>query len=298
MKFKLKSQHGIFLAIIMLVLAVIYLGYNQYQDGKRLGDLKQEFVQKTAGLDEKINNLNDGISDVRDQNKTLSGALQDEGSRSTSVEEQIGKVADTVSTINKLQTIDPQLLQKYSKIYFLNEHYVPAELADIKPQYIFDKNRTIQLETHVLPFLEGLLKASASDGVSLQILSGYRSFGTQSALKTSYKFTYGAGTANQFSADQGYSEHQLGTAVDFTTPKIGDTFAGFDASPEYTWLLAHAHEYGFILSYPKNNAYYAFEPWHWRFVGVDLATKLHRDNKYFYDLPQREINDYLLVLFD
>jgi len=109
--------------------------------------------------------------------------------------------------------------------------------------------------------------------------------------------TYGSG-ANQFSADQGYSEHQLGTSVDFTIPANGAMFSKFESDPAYSWLVENAHKYGFTLSYPKGNAYYKFEPWHWRFVGVALATHLHNENKYFYDLVQREIDVYLIKLFD
>ena len=108
---------------------------------------------------------------------------------------------------------------------------------------------------------------------------------------------YGSG-ANKFSADQGYSEHQLGTTVDFTTPDIGAGFSKFETTAAYTWLTDNAYKYGFALSYPKNNAYYQFEPWHWRFVGVELATKLHNDNMYFYDLNQRIIDTYLVYIFD
>ena len=95
-----------------------------------------------------------------------------------------------------------------------------------------------------------------------------------------------------------HSEHQLGTAVDFTTEKLGANFSAFGSDPAYKWLLENAHRYGFILSYPPNNSYYKFEAWHWRYVGVSLATNLHDDGKYFYDLDQREIDRYLVKLFD
>ncbi|MDO8660010.1 MAG: M15 family metallopeptidase, partial [Candidatus Parcubacteria bacterium] len=99
-------------------------------------------------------------------------------------------------------------------------------------------------------------------------------------------------------ADQGYSEHQLGTTVDFTTPKIGGSFEKIDKEPAYQWLLENAHRYGFILSYPEGNSYYQFEPWHWRFVGVNLAIELKKQNINFYDMPQREIDTYLISIFD
>ena len=113
--------------------------------------------------------------------------------------------------------------------------------------------------------------------------------------------TYGTG-ANAFSADQGYSEHQLGTAVDLTTQKDGNRFSdasgGFDSTDGYTWMTQNAYKYGFVLSYPKGNSYYIYEPWHWRFVGVALATRLHNEGKNFYDLDQREIDGYLGLMFN
>jgi D-alanyl-D-alanine carboxypeptidase len=109
--------------------------------------------------------------------------------------------------------------------------------------------------------------------------------------------TYGTG-ANKFSADQGYSEHQLATAFDFTTPEIHDMIIGYDKTAAYTWMTANAYKYGFILSYPPHNSYYVYEPWHWRFVGIALATYLHNSNQYFYQLDQRTINTYLVSIFD
>ena len=109
--------------------------------------------------------------------------------------------------------------------------------------------------------------------------------------------TYGSG-ANQFSADQGFSEHQLGTTIDFTTPELGANFDNFKSSSAYDWLLSNAYKYGFVISYPEGNNYYQFEPWHWRFVGKGLAKRLYEDGEYFYDLDQRTIDSYLINIFN
>jgi zinc D-Ala-D-Ala carboxypeptidase len=203
-----------------------------------------------------------------------------------------------VDTLEKLSKTDKELLQKYSKVYFLNEHYVPPRLKNIDKEFLFNKEKPMQIHASVDSYLEDLLEDADDDDISLQIISAFRSFGTQATLKSNYSVTYGAGTANQFSADQGYSEHQLGTTVDFTTPELGAAFSTFDKTTAYEWLRKNAYRYGFVLSYPPGNAYYQFEPWHWRFVGTDLARKLHRENKYFYDLDQREIDKYLISIFD
>ncbi len=212
---------------------------------------------------------------------------------------QIEDITDTVGTLEKLTQIDPELLKKYSKIYFLSENYVPVELIPIDSFYVSKLNGgNLLFQVKAMPFLLKLLEAIRSTGIELKVASAYRSFGTQGSLKAEYKVIYGAGTANQFSADQGYSEHQMGTTIDFTTPGVGDISLAFQNSPAYDWLKKNAYQYGFVLSYPEGNAYYKFEPWHWRFVGVELASKIYSDGKYFHDLDQREIDTYLVKLFD
>ena len=148
------------------------------------------------------------------------------------------------------------------------------------------------------PYLNKLLLEAKSDGETLYILSAYRSFKEQANLKSRYSVVYGAGSANKFSADQGYSEHQMGTTIDFITTGLGGRLDGFDKTKSYKWLLKNAHKFGFVLSYPKGNKYYMFEPWHWRFVGVKLATDLHNEGKYFYDKNQRDLDKYLIYIFD
>ena len=142
-----------------------------------------------------------------------------------------------------------------------------------------------------------MLKDASRDDIDLRIISAFRSFDEQSILKGQYTTIYGSG-ANTFSADQGYSEHQLGTTVDLSTSQLGNAFTSIDQTEAFKWLEDNAHKYGFILSYPQNNQYYQYEPWHWRFVGRDLARDLNRKNESFYDLDQREIDEYIVEFFD
>lgn len=148
------------------------------------------------------------------------------------------------------------------------------------------------------PFLEKMLEEANEEGANLRVISAYRSFDEQMALKSNYTVTYGAGTANQFSADQGYSEHQLGTTLDFGTPEVTGAYLSFENTDAFKWLNENAHKYGFVLSYPKGNTYYTYEPWHWRFVGEKLAKKIYSEEKYFYEFDQRDIDEYLINLFD
>ncbi|HEY1037040.1 MAG TPA: M15 family metallopeptidase [Candidatus Paceibacterota bacterium] len=292
--------------ILGLVILISGLaGYNEYRSAKLKESIQQVALLQTklfeafaSSTESTIEDVNARINNLTNESVALSGAIQSTQNRNEVVAEQIGRVSGTVGSLDKLSKTDPQLLQKYSKVYFLNEHYTPSALETVPAEFSYNKNTKYQVHAKMYPYLNSMLNDAKTTGLSLQVISAFRSYGTQAALKSSYKVTYGAGTANQFSADQGYSEHQLGTTLDFTTPTVGASYEGFDATPEFAWLTANAYKYGFVLSYPKNNKYYMYEPWHWRYVGKDLALKLHTEGKYFYDLEQRVIDNYLLLIFE
>lgn len=279
------------IASLIVIVALAYFAYRYYRTNAKLGETRGEL----SSLTEKTSQLEQELVEAKTANEQLAVTLEDEQKRNSAFEKQIKGISNTVGTLEKLSKTDPELLQKYSKVYFLNEHYIPTQISDIPKDYIFGTLQ--QIHAQVLPELTGLIDDAAEDDIELRVVSGYRSFGTQAALKQGYRVTYGSG-ANQFSADQGYSEHQLGTTVDFTTPTLGNNFTSFESADAYAWLLDNAYKYGFILSYPKGNAYYQFEPWHWRFVGENLARTLHRRDQHFYDMDQRQIDAFLVELFD
>ncbi len=214
------------------------------------------------------------------------------------INEYSSQLESTLEKFKKLAETDDELLKQYSKVYFLNENYVPRGLTEISPLFLSNPTKPQQILVLVYPFLQRLLEEARAFGMDLKILSAYRSFGEQTVIKDSYTVTYGADTANSFSADQGYSEHQLGTTVDFTTSKLGSNLSNFDETKEYKWLLEKAWEHGFVLTYPEDNPSYIYEPWHWRFVGVELAKRLFEEKQEFYTLRQRQIDAYLLNLFE
>jgi LAS superfamily LD-carboxypeptidase LdcB len=281
-----------------LFVAIVSAGYGTYYFLNELSAAKSELASTTAASQQALVMRDEAITSYKDQTDSLTASLQAETAKNNAFGAQVQNISATVSNLTKLSGIDLQLLAKYSKIYFLNENYIPAKLSDIPQSDTTQAERTYQFESDALPFLTNMISDASSSGINLQVSSAYRSFTAQKSLKSTYKVKYGTTAANSFSADQGYSEHQLGTAVDFSTKALGGGLTGFDKDPAYAWLNANAHRYGFILSYPTSNAYYIYEPWHWRFVGVILATDLHTYNKRFYDLDQRAINTYLGSLFD
>lgn len=274
------------LFVVIFVLAVVGFsggGYLYY-------GIAQGIMENTVVLEERI-------MELEDEKFYLATILKDEKEKNEMFALQIGDIASTIGKLDKLSKTDKELLQKYSKVYFLNENYIPEDLTDIPPDYILQEDKKMQMHTKAYPYLQKMVVEAKNDGIDLKIISGYRSFGEQSTLKNSYLVSYGSG-ANKFSADQGFSEHQLGTTLDFTTSELGLNFTSFKSTEAYDWLLNNAYKYGFVLSYPEGNDYYQFEPWHWRFVGKGLARTLHEEKWNFYDLDQRRIDAYLINIFD
>ena len=242
-------------------------------------------------LETDLGNLKNDLEDLVED-------YEDELDRNEEFEDQLMDLAGELDEFERLNEIDEELLSKYSKVSFLNENYVPSDIEKIDDDYILEGKDDQYFHGDAMRFLERMFDAAERDDIDLKIISAYRSFDEQNELKGQFTEVFGTG-ANAFSADQGFSEHQLGTTVDITTPAVGGTFESFGQTKAFEWLQDNAHKYGFILSYPEDNTFYVYEPWHWRFVGRDLARDLDRDDdRTFYTLDQREINKYLLEFFD
>lgn len=288
--------------VLIPSLIIIIIGGIAYYGWKQLSIVKaqqNELAITNESLILKIDELSTNLSNTQKNTAQIFLDLnKSQENTSLTLAEQLQKITGTVNTLEQLTTLDEELLKKYSKVFFLNEHYAPTDIKKIDPDYLYEPSRGLEIHGEVWPFLKDMIDEAKDDDENIFIASAFRSFGTQTVLKDNYTVVYGAGSANQFSADQGYSEHQLGTTVDLTTKALNGNLNGFEKTPEYKWLQENAHKYGFVLSYPNNNTYYKFEPWHWRFVGVELATKLHDEEKNFYEEDQRVIDSYLGKLFD
>lgn len=282
--------------LILLGVATLALGIASFflWDAHRsLGRVRAESEAARASSAD----LETRLREAETRTAELRSLLEQAAAENSAFAARVNELAGSVTLLDKIFKTDEELLQKYSSVYFLNENYVPENLVPINDELLARAGSNLMFHGGAFPYLEKMMRAAAQDEKPLRVLSSYRSFGEQSSLKSSYKRKYGTG-ANAFSADQGYSEHQLATTVDFTTAGNPESLALFGTSEQYSWLVRHAHEYGFVLSYPKDNTFFQFEPWHWRFVGVALATRLYHDNKFFYDLDQREIDLYRSRIFD
>ncbi len=118
-----------------------------------------------------------------------------------------------------------------------------------------------------------LQEAAAAEGLNIYEGSGYRSYQYQIKAYNSLVEAYGHEYADRISAKPGHSEHQTGYTVDCNT--INDKFI---QTPEGKWLDEHCHEFGFIIRYPEGKediTGYAYECWHIRYVGVEVATEIY-----------------------
>ena len=288
-----KLSNSIILFLILIAI-ISLLEYQNYYLSKNNLFLKIKLSNTKTDLASTSKEL----LGIKIEQKKVNQKIDSELKNISFLTSQVTGITNSVDTLNKLAKTDPELLKKYSKVYFLNENYFPPNLTMIKEEETINPQKDLWFRKDTLPFLENLINDAKKSNINLKVLSAFRSFETQSELKTQYSVTYGTSAANKFSADQGFSEHQLGTAVDFTTTEIGSNLESFKKEKAYEWLKNNAYKYGFILSYPENNSYYQFEPWHWRFVGKKLAKKIYDNNESFYNLNQREIDSYLIYLFD
>lgn len=162
------------------------------------------------------------------------------------------------------------LVNKYHK---LSENYEPSDLETISSKY-----GTGKLRKEAKHAFEEMCEAAKKDNITIYSGSAYRSYSYQLNLYNRYAAVDGITKTDTYSARAGYSEHQTGLAVDIMNEHwnyIENT------DKEYTWLANNSYKYGFILRYPAEKETitgYMYEPWHYRYLGVKLATEISNLN--------------------
>lgn len=177
---------------------------------------------------------------------------------------------------------DSRLYELVNKNNKLDKNYIPNDLVypSVKTVIKGKDNRNL-LRRNAADALEDMFNAAKQDGIELYFHSGFRSYGTQSVIYKAHDKSDEEEPLG-YVAKPGESEHQTGFAADISSKevkyKLDDTF---ESSKAGKWLKNNAYKYGFILRYPKdkeNITGYKYEPWHYRFVGKELAKYLHEDN--------------------
>ena len=176
-------------------------------------------------------------------------------------------------TNTKETNIDEGIKMLVNKFHYLKEDYSPDDIVSISNWYAYEGHST---KKEVYDKYVSMWEAANKEGLTLLVNSSYRTFEDQ---QNEYDMSN-----DDYASRPGFSEHQTGLALDIVTYDIqGNEFENTD---EFKWLQENAHNYGFILRYPKGKEYitgYNYESWHYRYVGVELAQKIKASNLTFDD---------------
>ena len=166
--------------------------------------------------------------------------------------------------------------------------YVPADLVTPDVPH----TNVPQLRKVAATALITMFAAAKRDGITLYSLSAYRSYATQTSIFDRNLQQLGRATTLGLTAKPGYSEHQTGLADDLGDGTSCDLAVCFESHAAAKWLAEHSWQYGWILRYPLGYTKITgiqTEPWHFRYVGVPLATQMHTKGvktlEQFFDLP-------------
>lgn len=165
--------------------------------------------------------------------------------------------------------------------YALSAGYAPADLVPASSAGLTGSSGTKLVRSVVVDDLAAMAAAWREAGLSVIVESAYRSYANQAATFDSWVARLGYAGALVRSARAGHSEHQLGTAIDVTSPGWGGRFGDWAVeSPEGAWMAENAWRYGFVMSYPAGSqdvTCFSYEPWHYRWIGRDAAAA-HRQS--------------------
>lgn len=210
------------------------------------------------------------------------------------------EVIRVVNTNNDLEyftdavsaNLEDDLLILVNKYNVLDEDYKPDDLKKVNSNYSYCG----ELREEAADAFLTMAKAASKEGLKLINTSPFRSYELQTKLYEGYSKRDGKAAADRYSARPGFSEHQTGLATDIVTPT--SNFDTFENTKEFTWLKSNSYKYGFILRYKKGMEYitgYMYEPWHYRYVGLDAAKTIYENDltfeEYYYYYVKKQTNE-------
>lgn len=285
---------AVFLSLVCIgVIGVMILINSRINDAVQAQDYN--ISSNIDDDNEEINNENEALDNNEDDNEANDNDDTDNSEdnnldindsalhNNKSIEEVMDQVGEDVYNFNpnELTLVEnpDSLYVLVNKKNELSEDYEPGDLTVPNVEFSFsgdDPKR--QMRKVAADALEELINGAKEDGLRLVAVSGYRSYSRQSAIYQGNVNRMGEEAANMVSAKPGQSEHQTGLAMDVSCESIGYSLEdSLGDLPEGQWLEENAHEYGFIIRYQSDKTEitgYSYEPWHVRYVGIELATYL------------------------
>lgn len=298
-KINLKNNRILQLVIVIIVLIgaivgikyLIYLSSDEYKFIK-IGYTKEQYKIIKEKIEEK--DITDFLN--REYNPNLTNILNQKYFIYSNINKYIdyvknkpdNDITDSISVVNakadsdfysNIEQTDTSkgnliLVNKYNQ---LDKSFVPENLVDVSNWYTYGTNK---IEKEVLDNFVDMFYDIQKDGLKIVMNSGYRSYEKQEELYNYYSNSKGKSWADSIAARPGHSEHETGLAIDVTSPGTTDIDL-FDQTEEFAWLQKNAYKYGFILRYPKGMEHitgYSYESWHYRYVGKEVAEKIHNLN--------------------
>lgn len=278
---KLKKKNFTLFIISLIIISIgIFNGINLVNN--KSNKESKQVINKTSSKKkklEKLNNINKKISYFNEEylDRYIAYKEKNKDLNDKQIIKNVNMNLDKKFYENKKEAINQNtelvLVNKYN---YLKEDFIPENLQSINSNYALGN---MKLVSYAKEAFEKLSHAAKQEKLNIIAMSTYRSYNYQVNLYNRYVENDGKEAADTYSGRPGHSEHQTGLAVDVYN--IKETYTNFENTKEFTWMQEHAHEYGFILRFPKdkvNETGYQYESWHYRYVGKDIA-KYIKDNK-------------------
>ncbi len=178
--------------------------------------------------------------------------------------------------LDLLKKDNGDVLVLVNKLHAVSKYYEPTDMVAINGNYT--TNQGLEMKEDAYKAFKKMRKAARADGIYFKICSAYRTYETQKWLYKNYLNTMGKELRDIRSAAPGRSEHHTGYAIDLVTKSTGWTLTqDFAKTDEGKWIKKNCAKYGYIIRYPKGKTDitgYDYEPWHLRYVGVDVAKEI------------------------
>lgn len=275
----------IFIILLLLCIAISYFFFfKQEGEEKKENNNTQEVKNDKKELTEyekklqQLDNINEKISFFKEKNIDRYIEYKKKNSNLSNemivVYVNIGLDKDFYTDIKESPNKNTNIIL-VNKYYSLGENYVPDNLTPIQSNYSSGEKL---MQKDAAKAFNDLAKNAKNEGYTIRAISTYRSYSYQNGLYTRYANQDGTILADTYSARAGHSEHQTGLAVDVDNAKL--SYTSFGNSKEFEWMKENAYKYGFILRYTKDNEWitgYKDEPWHYRYVGVEISTYIHNN---------------------
>ncbi len=182
--------------------------------------------------------------------------------------------------LDLLKKDNGDVLVLVNKLHAVSKYYEPTDMVAINGN--FTTNQGLEMKEDAYKAFKKMRKAARADGIYFKICSAYRTYETQKWLYKNYLNTMGKELRDIRSAAPGRSEHHTGYAIDLVTKSTGWTLTqDFAKTDEGKWIKKNCAKYGYIIRYPKGKTDitgYDYEPWHLRYVGVDVAKEITKQD--------------------